>query len=225
MADTTTKTESTALTLAPAPSNNLPVPGVWPAPGVPAVVPEGGDFYAPDGSPAPAPSEAAALPRLPPEVVEAQWLACQDWDKDYSIALRQRWGADGPTNLAFAWGFFRSYPELIEPLSITPGNAEWADHPRLIEAAAILGRLWSRQPGKPETVDRFEQGDRTMTSTPSGRDDPAYQDRLEAIRSQISEAQANGNTTKARRLYQDEMAMIARVEGNAPIVGSQGRTA
>jgi len=53
----------------------------------------------------------------------------------------------------------------------------------------------------------------------------AQEDELQRIRDQITEAQARGDSKRANRLFADEMRIIGRQRGNAPIVGSRGRTA
>ncbi len=51
-----------------------------------------------------------------------------------------------------------------------------------------------------------------------------FEDGLEALRADIQRAQNEGNSERAARLYQKEMAMLASKHGNRPVVGGGGRT-
>jgi DNA invertase Pin-like site-specific DNA recombinase len=51
-----------------------------------------------------------------------------------------------------------------------------------------------------------------------------YENRLAEIRAQIEDAQAKGESKRRDRLYQQELALIAKVKGNGPIVNGR-RTA
>lgn len=51
------------------------------------------------------------------------------------------------------------------------------------------------------------------------------QDELREVREQISEAQARGDSKRAGLLYQREMQIIAKQNGNRPAIGSRGRYA
>ena len=62
----------------------------------------------------------------------------------------------------------------------------------------------------------------TMTDTTAMSDDD-FEDAVEDVRKQITEAQGMGNSRKANKLYQREQELLA-TRGNAPVVGRGGRS-
>ena len=49
-------------------------------------------------------------------------------------------------------------------------------------------------------------------------------ERIENIRKDITQAQSEGNTKKANKLFQEEQALLAKLKGNQPVVGAAGRS-
>lgn len=75
-------------------------------------------------------------------------------------------------------------------------------------------------PSQRQETPMSDSEDQRPASPPGGD----IEDQLDTLRERIEEAQARGNSKRANELYQQEQALRAS-RGNAPIVGSQGRTA
>lgn len=84
------------------------------------------------------------------------------------------------------------------------------DDPRMLRALAAVGREMA-EGGlvPPMSADQAEQA----------------QDELKSLREKTQAAQERGDSKEANRLYQKEQALIAKMHGAKPVVGSQGRAA
>lgn len=190
----------TGTAVVPSPS----VPAVAEQPGnVPAVVDGGGHEVAPSWQPG----------RFDP-VANAQHsdgaykYLRQEWGAEDADALLHRWGACWGANLKAAAGFVATYPELNEIAT----RYGLADHPALLECAAVLSRYVRRE---------TQPGARQVTQDQPSQDVDAE---LRQIRSDQRQAQAEGRSRDAQSLYEREMALIAQRDGNRPIVNGR-RTA
>jgi hypothetical protein len=84
------------------------------------------------------------------------------------------------------------------------------DNPIFKKALAMIGR---------------EMGEGTLGPVVSDTERETMDGQVRDIQKQIDEAQAKGDSTRANDLYQRKMALIAKRDGNQPIVGAQGRAA
>ena len=53
----------------------------------------------------------------------------------------------------------------------------------------------------------------------------AIEDEVRDVRKKISEAQQAGDSKRANQLYQKEQSLLAKMAGNKPVVGAEGRAA
>ena len=67
------------------------------------------------------------------------------------------------------------------------------------------------------------EGSLGPTLTDSEKD--TVDEQIRGIRSQIQEAQTSGDSKRANKLYQQEMALVAKRDGSRSVVGAQGRMA
>jgi len=70
-----------------------------------------------------------------------------------------------------------------------------------------------------------EMAEGTLGPAVSESERETMQEQLGDLRKQIDKAQAEGNSKRANTLYQREQAMIAKMQGNKPVVGVAGRVA
>ncbi len=84
------------------------------------------------------------------------------------------------------------------------------DHPVMLRALAAAGR---------------EMAEGGLVPPMTESDAEQAQSELTMIREQIAKAQGDGNTKEANRLFAKEQALLAKTQGNKPVVGAQGRAA
>lgn len=84
------------------------------------------------------------------------------------------------------------------------------DHPALVRVFAKIGR-------------EMQEGGLGPVLTDSDRD--SVQDKIDDLGKQISKAKVDGDTDKANRLYQEQLALDASIVGTKPVVGAEGRVA
>jgi hypothetical protein len=165
-----------------------------------------------------------ARPAAPPpapantELLDHAFSAMAWWDdgesRTRSNDLRAKWGGDAPRNLQFAEAFASAHPDVRELINRNGLH----DHPTIVEIAAILGRHYATVPGDSGRITTARE-----TPVMDSKGETEFEDALAAKRAQIAEAAARGNTSRASRLYQEEMEMITARRGNSPIVGGRGR--
>lgn len=149
--------------------------------------------------------------------MEAEAKAQQEADKQYAEqvmeGLRKEWGADFDTNKQYAnraaAHLFGDEFDAARKIEMKDGRF-LMDRPELLKVFAKIGR---------------EMGEGTLGSVMTDGDKEAAETELRSLRKQIGEAQAEGNSKRANELYQKEQALIAKMGGNRPVVGAQGRTA
>lgn len=176
---------------------------------------------------------------VPQAYVDRTVASMRSWDREYSADLERRWpGAEMGRNAAMAAAFMQANPAVLGPLSITPGNAERADIPWIIEIGATLGRLCCRVPGDPRTMVPLDVltrpspatiKDKPMIDEPdpavAGLTEEAFHNSLKELNVKIAEAQAEGDTRRANDLYSRQQSLYASRAGNRPVVGRNQRTA
>ena len=151
------------------------------------------------------------------ELVEAtrdsQLVADKQFADEAATVLRKSWpGAEYDKNKAYAesaslWAFGDQMEE-VRHLETKDGNFIM-DHPVMLRAMAAIGR--EMQEGglvPPMDADATEQA----------------QDQINELRGRIEKAQSEGNSKEANRLFGLEQSLIAKTQGNKPIVGA-GRAA
>ncbi|MHC4357043.1 MAG: hypothetical protein ACYS0H_30465, partial [Planctomycetota bacterium] len=69
-----------------------------------------------------------------------------------------------------------------------------------------------------------EMAEGTLGPTLTESEQETLNTQIEDVRAEIAKAQGEKNSKKANQLYQKEQALLARMHGNQPIVGSAGRT-
>ncbi len=151
------------------------------------------------------------------ELVEAtrdsQIVADKQFADAAETALRKAWPGEeyaknkGHAERASAWAFGDQMEE-VRHLETKDGNFIM-DHPVMLRAWAAIGR--EMQEGglvPPMDADATEQA----------------QDQINELRGRIEKAQSEGNSKEANRLFGLEQSLIAKTQGNKPIVGA-GRAA
>ncbi len=130
--------------------------------------------------------------------------------------LKKEWGADYDKNKEFA---NRAFGHIAKQAGVdvqalkeieTKGGRFLMDDPSMVRIFAALGR---------------EMGEGTLGALPTAAERAGGEQEIRDIRAQIAEAQAQGDRRRANELYQQEQALLARTQGNQPIVGAQGRAA
>jgi hypothetical protein len=115
--------------------------------------------------------------------------------------------------------FLDGYAEDTGTLSAT------AVHRILAYVGRTLGyRFHYRDTGRPPSNPTQENTMSDDTKILAQIAEAEYENRLAEIRAQIEDAQAKGESKRRDRLYQQELALIAKVKGNGPIVNGR-RTA
>lgn len=204
----------TAQALSEAPTGNLPaVAREADPPAVPESVTLRGDLTSLSFSPG-----TVAISK---DHMAAIFAAAADWDQDYAKTLWAKWGSDVRPNLAFARAFLETHPEILDALSITPGNGEYCDHPRLIEVGAILGRLYASTPGNPATV----KDGREVRTAPSPETRDGLTAEISGLNAKIDAALSRCDLDEAQRLSDLQVQLLAKRDGNRPAVGRGGRWA
>ncbi|MCH7864098.1 MAG: MCE family protein [Proteobacteria bacterium] len=98
----------------------------------------------------------------------------------------------------------------------------FGDHPAIIEVGAILGRKYSTTAGNPKTITTRKAGAKTVDSMTTDQ----IEARIEEVQDEIDKAKARFDPTKANKLYQESLALEARLPGGGDaIIGRDGRTA
>lgn len=161
---------------------------------------------------------AKELARLVNEDSAAYQAAQIEADKAHAdaaeAALRKEWrGAEYDLNIEHskraAAEIFGADLDDVRNMELKNGRFA-LDDPRLVRALAKVGREMSE--GSLGDVMTDADRDRTQTE-------------LSDITESIEKAQAKGDNDEANRLYQKQMALIAKMNGTQPIVGAQGRAA
>lgn len=132
-------------------------------------------------------------------------------------ALRNEWkGADYDKNKLLA---NRAFEEIANRAGIkldvltkleTNDGRFLMDRAEMVKLFAVIGR---------------EMGEGSLGPTLTESQAETLDSEVRTLRQQQAEAQQNGDSKLANRLYQREQALIAKMKGNKPIVGSQGRAA
>ena len=161
---------------------------------------------------------AKSLAEMLNEDVQAQLNAQIEADKAFAEsqenALKTEWKAEYDTNVTLA---NRAVAEIANRAGInieTLKQVETKDGRFLLDRSDIL-KLFA-------TVGR-EMAEGTLGPTMSDSERETASDQLRDLRKQISEAQSEGDSKRANQLYQREQALIAKMEGNKPVVGVGGR--
>ena len=143
-------------------------------------------------------------------------------DPDTSKGLLQgNWpGAEYDKNREFGNAALSAIPGALEAVRVLE-TVGIADHPALVRFIVSAGRMMAATPGDAASIPSTISKDRQMEHLT--RD--AIDDRIDDLQDQIDKAMARGNRRKANALYQQQLLLDAQIEGNAPIVGSRGRTA
>lgn len=141
-------------------------------------------------------------------------------DKAFATAqeskLRDEWKGDFDKNKTMA---NRAYNEIAQRAGISVeelGKIETKDGRFLMDNADIV-RLFA--------VIGREMSEGSLGPILTESEKETLGDELHSLRKQISEAQAEGDSKRANLLYQRELALVAKMDGDKPLVGSQARAA
>lgn len=156
-------------------------------------------------------------PVLPPDKVEA-FLA--DHEPAEADVLRSWLGGDIGVKLGTLGWLLDSIGGGLDLDS--KGNSE-TDKVRFLAAVgrAVQGEL-EAQPTQGGTTKMADTGPDAADVQAMGETE--YEDALTAMRTQTDEAQAQGDSRRANRLYAQQQTFIAARQGSQPIVGRGGRT-
>lgn len=144
----------------------------------------------------------------------AQVEADKEFSKAQEDALRGEWKGDFDKNKTLA---NRAFKEVAERAGLslddlrkieTKDGRFLMDRAEVVKLFSIIGREMAEGSLGPSLTD----GEREN-----------LEDQIRDTRKQISEAQGEGDSKRANRLYQKEQALIAKTKGNRPVVGSAGR--
>lgn len=148
---------------------------------------------------------------------ESQVKADKAFAEKQEAALRSEWKGDEYdrnktlANRAFAEVANRAGLTLDELTKIETKDGRFLmDRAEVIRMFAAIGR---------------EMSEGSIGPTLTEGEKETLDDQIRSIRSQQAEAQSNGDSKRANMLYQREQALIAKREGNKPIVGAKGRAA
>jgi hypothetical protein len=145
-------------------------------------------------------------------VLAGQVEADTAYAKEQDTVLRREWGADYDKNKEFAnraiSRLFADQLDAVRAIEAKTGRFI-LDDARFVKAFAQIGR------------EAAEGG----LLAPSDADRATIQDQIRTTRLKIEEAGAKGDRPEMNRLYAEEQRLIALQQGNAPIVGAQGRAA
>lgn len=166
------------------------------------------------------PKEAAKeISRLANEEAVREAVAQKEADKAFvasqEAALRSEWkGEEYDRNKTLA---NRAFTELanrtglkIEDLTHieTKDGRFLMDRTEIVRMFAAVGREMS-------------EGSIGPTLTESEKD--TVEEQIRGVRNQVAEAQSVGDSKLANKLYQQELALVAKRTGSKPIVGARGR--
>jgi len=174
-----------------------------------------GRDVAPAAEQAPAPSP----PSLPAGVTAGSIMdSFREVQPELVEVLEEQWREDGTTperELPYASWFIDNFvPQHMQDHPL-PANALWW--------AAALGRHHYGQAR--DATAPTAQAPRKAPTMATDINETAAEDELRALRSQIQDAQARGDTRRANRLFAQEQQIIAARKGNQPIVNGSSRTA
>lgn len=164
---------------------------------------------------------AKALSRFVLEDEQNHLKAQLDQDKAFAKqqedALRSEWkGDEYDKNKTLANRAFKEVAERaginIEHLTKieTKDGRFLMDRAEIVKLFSVIGR---------------EMSEGTLGPTLSESERETVDDQIRDVRKQISEAQNEGDSKRANRLYEKEQSLIAKTRGNKAIVGSHGRAA
>ncbi len=144
------------------------------------------------------------------EKAEDDFLAVKE------VELRSEWGDDYGKNMIFAK---RAIEEVAKRAGMTlddlrevktEDGKQFLERTEISRLFAIVGREMSESTLGPVLTDSELEG---------------IQEAVIALREKAAKASAEGNSKLANQFYAQEQALSAKQKGNAPIVGSEGRTA
>lgn len=163
-------------------------------------------------------SAAKELARLVNEDSAAYEAAQIEADKAHAdeaeAALRKEWrGSEYDLNIQHmnraAAEIFGADLDDVRHLELKNGRFA-LDDPRMVRALAKVGR---------------EMSEGTLGDVMTEADRDRTQNELSTVRDGIMKAREKGDNDEANRLYQKEMAIIAKMNGTQSIVGANGRAA
>jgi len=145
------------------------------------------------------------------------------WNGGPSIDdLFSGWGSDAGVNLGYASAFEDTHGDVAEVFM------KWglSGHPAVVEAAALMGRKYATRTGEMTVTDDTAPSTQPIfEGIPSARSGEGFAAQMRDFQRRIDQAQSEGNSRLANQIYAQQQSWIAAVKGNAPIVGSTGRTA
>ncbi len=148
------------------------------------------------------------------KMMESQVTADKEFSKSQEDALRSEWkGGDYDKNKTLA---NRAFSEIAERAGLnlddltkieTKDGRFLMDRAEMLKIFSVIGR-------------EMAEGSLGPTLTDSERD--TVEDQIIELRKQI---EAEPNSKRKNQLYQKELALVAKMEGDKPIVGAAGRVA
>lgn len=148
------------------------------------------------------------------EDLSAQQAADKRYTEESEAQLRKDWpGEEYKRNQAFAsraaqFAFGDDF-EAAKQLQTSDGRF-LLDNPTLMRALAKIGR---------------EMGEDRIGPSLSDADKSSVRDQITEVRAKREQARAAGRAGEAQRLDEQERALWAKLAGNQPVVGAQGRVA
>ena len=147
--------------------------------------------------------------------LKAEKEADEAFVKQQEAALRSEWKGEEYernktlANRAFSEIANRTGLKLDDLTKIETKDGRFLmDRAEIVKMFAAIGREMS-------------EGSLGPTLTESEKD--TIDDQIRGVREQVAEAQASGDSKRANKLYQQEMALVAKRDGSKQIVGSRGR--
>lgn len=140
-----------------------------------------------------------------------------------TAALRAEWGSDAPKNLAFARATVREFADqevvdFFEDLELD--GKPLTHHPAIWKLMARIGRMVASEPGNPNSVTAGTKG-KTMDAEAKER----LTENIDIAHSKQYGTEAERREWEMPRFQRELRAMHAELHGDAPIVGTGGRTA
>lgn len=147
------------------------------------------------------------------EIVEAQKRADQEFARQAEETLRKKWpGEEFDRNVTFAKRAVKEFAgEAYEELKTleTKDGRFVLDHPLVLEMFASVGR---------------EMGEDRLGPVVSDSDRTALQERINEVRQKRNEALSRNDQAMAQEYDRQALELYKKLNGNAPAVGTAGRT-
>jgi hypothetical protein len=139
---------------------------------------------------------------------EAQTAQDTEYQQQAEAALRKTWGKDYDANVQYAGeADNRMFDGQLGQLELKSGQL-LGSHPDFLKGMAPVGRMF---------------GEGEIHIAPSAADAQTMRDQADQARQKRQDALAKGDQKSARHWDEEERKILAKMDGNKPLVGAEGR--